>query len=247
MRENHFRWATIIGPPPRILDHFRRLQTYSYYDRINFFAGVYGSDWIFRLLTVNTKETIAANRPSWLAFYHDDQYDAHFPLDPRAPETDAILGTDMGAKELALYSGVGFDGYSLALRTRRSIDAENCQIVLDGYHLDHLTRQRVLELADARSDELSAEHYYRLYGAAINRLYENFSAILSDSGDGADDMIENTAAALLLILCGSHMGCATHRSEAEAQIVRSQSLIVFAYSLSLSQMDVLVAEQERNE
>ena len=92
MRINLVWWATAVGAIPRITDYYERIRLMNYYERLRFCNTVFGPDWMFRLHDLVGAERITSTRPSWLAFYRDDIYHLHMPLDPRAPRDRQIFG-----------------------------------------------------------------------------------------------------------------------------------------------------------
>lgn len=236
MRDNLLRWGTVVGAMPRILNFYERLKNLSSYERLRFCNSVLGPDWAFRLLDIAGEKAIAASRPSWLAFYRDDIYGLHMPLDPRAPETDKYLGSDMGAKEYAFYCGMGFDGYLLALNTPRIVDEVDLSVSLAGQRFHGLDVSTLRQMA---AKKLAASDYYSFYGDALNALFNSYNAIVSGSrNDMSEKQIEDTAAASLVFLCGGHQGCGQHVDEAEGQSTRLSTIILCRYAKALASGEI---------
>lgn len=231
MLDLHYRWATVIGAIPRILEYRERLGPMSYYERLRFQNLVLGPDWAFRLHDLVGVETIEANRPSWLAFYRDDIYNLHLPLDARAPETDRYLGTDMGAMEFAFYAGMGFEGYALALRTQRKVDVRDGCVHFDRFLLSGTDRELLLELERM---PLTAEHYYTHYAVALKSLFAAYEQIAKSPEEASADQVDGVAAASLLFLCGGHNGCTQHVDPEEGQAVRLETITICRYIAALA-------------
>ncbi|MGN6147001.1 MAG: hypothetical protein ACTHPD_00525 [Rhizomicrobium sp.] len=232
MRANLFAWAGVLAAFPRTKAAHTKMQAMSYYERLRYFNSTLGADWCFRLLDLVGPETISSTRPSWLDFYRDDVYDLHLPLDPRAPETDKYLGADMGGIEFAFYTGMGFEGYALALQTPRYVDVQTGLVRLGGYTLDLNLREQVSQLS---GQTLGPEAYYAAYGQALSSLMTAIDHICRKEGDVSDDRLEEVAAASLLFLCGGHQGCSAHIDEAEAQDTRLKVIILCKYVIALAE------------
>jgi len=204
MRKNLFRWAEAVAMPERALEFNERIEPLSYFERVKFVNDVLGCEWMFRLEELKGRDTILNNRESWYNFYHDDVYGLHIPLDPRAPETDDYLGEQTGAMEFAFYAALGFDGYSLVLETQRESIPDSFNLLFDQYEFEWLTEDDVEGLYNDQGN-IEPDTYYRVYGEALEQIFSNFDSIMSDPSN--DDLIENTAAASLILACGSHRGC----------------------------------------
>jgi hypothetical protein len=240
MRDSLFRWATAVGAIPRIVAYRRRLAPLSYFERVRFCNSVLGPDWIFRLQDIVGQEVIEEARPSWLSFYRDDIYGQHLPLDPRAPETDEYLGSEMGAMEFAFYAGMGFEGYMLALNTIRQIDTENATVTLGGYRLSGVDTTKLMALKD---QDLKASDYYAAYGRALTALFKLYETTESNVQLTDEGQLESAAAASLLFLCGGHQGCGSHKDRSEGQSVRQQVIILCRYVEALSKGEITLQSE----
>lgn len=241
MNTELFVWSQAVSAIPRILMYQEDLRGRSFFDQMQLFSKVFGPDYIFRLNELVGTERIRQNRPSWANFYVDDIYGMHIPLDPRAPETLEFLGKETATKELAFYTGMGFDGYLLALNTKRLVHRDNLSIEFGDYKLDWLqhtntmSSQKVFE----PDSSISKETYYRIYGEALLALFSNFSQIANAPRieDIDERLIENTAGASLLFLCGGHKGCKAHISQAERTETQLEAIIISLYTTSLARME----------
>lgn len=236
-----YKWSPAVSAIPRILAHEVVMSNMNYSEKLQWYSKVMGADWIFRLQDVVGTEEIQKNRKSWSNFYIDDIYNLHMPLDPRAPETDKMLGSSTGLKEFAFYSGMGFDGYVLALNTKRKVCRENFSIDFDDMKLDWIKKNRTIEFGNIYESDgtISKETYYRFYGEALLSIMKAMGRVNS-MHDRDDDKVMNIAAAALLFLCGGHQGCSEHISNAERTEVQLDVIIISLYCRSLAKMEVMI-------
>ncbi len=230
MKQNLLVWSTVLGALPRIA-HYQHVlsSTDAYFDRLRVVNEALGPHWVFRLADVVGLETIKANRPSWHEFYVKDIDRLHCPLDPGAPETEAYLGRKYSDMDMALYAGMGFDGYRLALQTPRHVDFETKQLRFDGRYMLEPSSELKMKLdAYSRQHFVSKEDYYAAYGAALSVLFDRISG--EGSGSLDDDMLERVAAGCLILLCGGHRGCSKHITPEEEFSAQMESLIIFNHA-----------------
>lgn len=247
MKTKLVEWAPAVAAVSRIEHCHKLLQGKTFFEQIQIFNKIVGADYIFRLNDLVGTETIRTNRPSWANFYIDDIYGLHIPLDPRAPETEKFLGKKVATKEFAFYAGMGFDGYQLALNTKRIINKECCSIEFGDYNLDWLgsnilQKERVFE-ADG---SISKETYYRIYGEAILALFDAYSELndITDKEEISEDHWENVAGASLLFLCGGHRGCSQHISPAERTETQLAAILIALYAKSLVKREQLLVNSQ---
>ena len=231
LMRNFVRWATVIGAFPRIAMFENRMtDVKNYINRVRIVNDVLGPNWAFRLRDIVGDKTIQANRSSWYDFYVADTDGMHLPLDPGAPETLLYLGDRYSARDLAFYAGMGFDGYCLVLQTQRIVSHEQKSILFDGrYHLvlpDDVKSE--LHGYDIQQ-HIPKEKYYEEYAVTLDAIYRSIGTIIASAGSISSTpwMIERTAAACLLLMCGGHKGCKGHPSEEERFAAQMDSLIIF--------------------
>lgn len=234
MESNLLKWSAAIGAFPRILHYQKELKGVDrYFDRLRIVNDALGPHWIFRLADAVGLDKIKENRPSWHAFYVDDIDRLHCPLDPGAPETEAYLGREYSAMDMAFYAGMGFDGYRLALETKRKVDFDSKELELDG-------RYRFVPSAELKAslDEydnkrfIPKQDYYAAYADALKSVFDSIESIVS-VGHGDEQSIEWTAAASLVLLCGGHHGCRAHISHEEEFRAQMGSLIIFSHARNI--------------
>lgn len=236
MRRSVINWLPALSALSKTDRLYSQMSNLTYYDRLRLYNQITGPDWAFRLHDLIGHETIMASRPSWLAFYRDDIYNLHLPLDPRAPETDKYLGQDVGAKEFAFYAAMGFDGYEAALRTPRIICSKTLSVTLDDYHLEGVDLEYLTDMRDSR---LGPEQYYHAYGDAIGAILDAGSLLHKTEGPYlSDERLESMAAACVLFLCGGHQGCSAHVDEEEAQRTRIETIILSRYAAALARGEI---------
>lgn len=230
MKSNLLNWSAAIGAFPRISSYYQLLKdTGRYFDRLRIVNEALGPHWVFRLADTVGLDTIKENRASWYSFYVEDIDRLHCPLDPGAPETEAYLGSEYSAMDMAFYAGMGFDGYRLALQTKRRVCFTSKELELDN-------RYRLIpsEELKAALDRYDAQHfipkqdYYAAYADALKPLFESIDAILK--GEHDPYVIERTAAGCLILLCGGHRGCRAHISQEEEFRAQMESLIIFSHA-----------------
>lgn len=241
MNTGLFVWSQAVSAIPRILAYYEELRGKSFFDQMQLFNRVIGADYIFRLNDLVGTERIRKNRSSWANFYVDDIYGMRIPLDPRAPETLEFLGKETAAKELAFYTGMGFEGYLLALNTRRVVHRDKLSIEFGDYRLDWLPYAKTMseEKIFEPDSSISKETYYRIHGEALLALFSNFVSIANASriDDIDEKLLENTAGASLLFLCGGHKGCKAHISQAERTETQLEAIAISLYTRSLAKME----------
>jgi len=244
MKSRLFKWSPAVSAMPRILSHAKIMEGMSYIDKLQWYNKIMGPDWIFRLKDVVGLDLIKKNRKSWADCYVNDMYDLHMPLDPRAPETDKMLGKNTGTKEFAFYSGMGFDGYVLALNTLRKVNRERFEIDFDNLKFDWISKKEILETEKIYEADgtISKETYYRFYGEALLSIFNAIKTIVS-SENIDEEKLENTAASSLLFLCGGHQGYqggSQYISNAERSEAQLDVIIISLYCRSLTRMDVML-------
>lgn len=239
MHRSILDWLPAAAALMKVGRLYDQMKCASYYDRLRLYGRIVGPDWAFRLHDLVGGDTIEKSRPSWLAFYRDDIYALHLPLDPRAPETDKYLGSDSGAKEFAFYAAMGFDGYEAALRIPRKIFTETLSVTLGNYHLEGVAGEYLQKM---RSISLGPSEYYQAYGRALDAIVEAANTLgTADSDYVSEELIEGAAAASMLFLCGGHQGCSEHIDEEEAQQTRLQTIILCTYAEALARGTVLLS------
>lgn len=244
MTKNLVCWATAIGAFERILEFQLRMKKMStYFNRLRMANDALGPNWVFRLVDLVGLETVNKNRPSWAQFYVDDHDGLHMPLDPGAPETEKYLGVPYSIKDMAFYAGMGFDGYRLALQTQRSVDSQNGTINFDGRY--QFTCESVTNMCVEyqKRGVIEKPFYYRLYADALNVLYGNFEHIRSNNGQV--ELIERTAAASLMLLCGGHKGCIKHKNPQEEFESQIESLVIFSFVRLLANGEVTLVGAQK--
>lgn len=244
MTKNLVIWATVVGAFKRILDFESRMKEVStYFERLRIANDVLGPSWVFRLVDLVGVETIKENRSSWAQFYIDDHDGLHAPLDPGAPETEKYLGVPYSIKDMAFYAGMGFDGYHLALHTQRIVDSQNGTIKFDGrYQFAHESvAQLCIEYQERR--RIEKFFYYRRYAEALDALYHNFEQTRLSGGQV--ELIEQTAAASLILLCGGHKGCLKHKNPEEEFESQIESLVIFEFARLIAEGEVTLANAEK--
>lgn len=232
--------ATIIGAIPRILNYEKRLSRMSYLERVRFCNKALGPDWIFRLIDIVGEETIRENRPSWLDHYRDDIYGQHLPLDPRAPETDEKLGEVVGAREFALYAGVGFDGYQLVLNTKRQIRFDDLSLSLGNLRFQPSDAGTLRKLI---GNELSSDDYYEAYSAALRALFETYSLVDKELPFN-EEAATRAALATLVFMCGGHTGCNSHVDKEEEQLTRRTVVVLCNYVTDICHGKAVLSTKE---
>ena len=230
MKQNLLAWSAVLGAFPRIA-HYQRVLSgiNTYFDRLRIVNEALGPHWVFRLADIVGLETIKANRPSWHEFYVEDIDRLHCPLDPGAPETEAYLGRKYSDMDMALYAGMGFDGYRLALQTPRHADLDTKQLHFDGrYVLEPSPELKARLDAYGRQHFVPKEDYYAAYGAALSVLFDRITG--DGSGSLDDDMLERVAAGCMILMCGGHKGCSKHITPEEEFSAQMESLIIFNHA-----------------
>lgn len=244
MTKNLVCWGTAIGAFARILEFQSRMRKVdTYFNRLRMANDALGPNWVFRLVDLVGLDTIIKNRPSWAQFYVDDHDGLHAPLDPGAPETEKYLGTPYSIKDMAFYAGMGFDGYRLALQTQRSVNSKNGTIDFDGRY--QLADESIASMCAERQKSGTVEKpfYYRLYAEALDALYDNFEHIRSSNGQ--IELIERTAGASLILLCGGHTGCLKHKNQEEEFKSQLESIIIFSFARLLANGEITLKGAEK--
>lgn len=233
MKNNLVRWATAVGAIAQILEaQAKMMATQSYFERLRIANDLLGPNWVFRLVDTVGIAIISRNRPSWVSFYVDDHDGLHSPLDPGAPETLEYLGTKYSAMDMSFYAGMGFNGYRLALQTQRLTDSVNGTIEFDERY--QFSDKSIADMCEKYQAVGSIEKvvYYDLYAQALDALYEKFEQIRSNPNDTI--LVEQTACAMLLLMCGGHKGCAKHRNHQERFDSQIESLVIFSFAKKLA-------------
>lgn len=243
INRNLSAWSTALGALPRIAGYQRILGSVEiYFDRLRIVNDALGPHWIFRLVDVVGKDVIKANRPSWFDFYINDTDRLHCPLDPGAPETDTYLGRKYSDMDLALYAGMGFDGYRLVLETSRLVDRDKKQIIFDGRYTLTLPDNIRAELeAFEKNRFVPKEDYYAAYAGALTVLFDGIHAV----DDHSEEHFERLAAGCLILMCGGHQGCTKHPSPEDAFKAQMDSLIIFNIARHVMLGMIPLSEQER--
>lgn len=233
MESNLLCWSAAIGAFSRML-HYRAVlgSTDRYFDRLRVVNEALGPHWVFRLADAVGLETIQENRPSWYAFYVEDIDRLHCPLDPGAPETEAYLGRAYSDMDMAFYAGMGFDGYRLALQTKRKVDFGSKELELDNRYrfAPSVELKGILDKYDEQHF-IPKQDYYAAYADALKPLFDSIGTIAS--GQHEPLLIERTAAGCLVLLCGGHRGCSKHVSHEEEFQAQMESMIIFNHARNI--------------
>lgn len=239
MNGNLRRWAPAIGALARIGDYQHRLGAYpTYFERLRVVNEALGGNWVFRLADAVGLETIKANRPSWIAFYVDDIDRLHCPLDPGAPETEAFLGRGYSDMDLALYAGMGFDGYRLALQTQRLPDLRTKSLRFDNRFVLELSQKEREKLEQYDADrEVPKADYYSAYGDALSVLFDQL-----DNEKLEPKELECLAAGCLILMCGGHTGCLTHVSGEIRFRMQMESMVFFKHARGVMTGQITLTE-----
>jgi len=227
METNLLSWSAVLGALSRIVSYREILsKTDSYFDRLRIVNEALGPHWVFRLADAVGVDVIKENRPSWYEFYIKDTDGLHCPLDPGAPETEMYLGRKYSDMDMAFYAGMGFDGYRLALQTKRMVDFDTKELFLDGRYA--LQPHEDLYAKLKSYDEIHIipkEDYYSAYGSALSVLYKQI-----EQNDSNEDVLERIVAGCLILLCGGHKGCKKHITLEEEFSAQMESLIIFSHA-----------------
>lgn len=232
------RWGTVVGALPRILQCREVLgETGTYFERLRIANEALGPHWVFRLADAVGLDQIKLNRPSWHRFYVEDIDRLHCPLDPGAPETEDYLGRAYSDMDMAFYAGMGFDGYTLALRTPRLVSIPDKRIDFDSrYRLDPSMDAKIRLSGYESTRVIPKEAYYASYAEALRTLYGNIEGLVENGRVNPscdEEQLERTIAGCLIVMCGAHQGCLSHPNPAEKFHAQMESLIIFNHATAV--------------